>query len=446
MKKLLLLTLAVSFSALAMRTTVVPDVNLGTAVTSLTGISPIVATGVGSVTVSVTTASTSTSGILTAANWNTFNGKADGANYVAKIGDTMSGALNIGADVNPQNVDLNISGGKYKIGGANVISVGTGVGANNVLVGGGGSAITSGTGNTIVGRGSGNTQTTASENTIVGSGSGTQVTAGENVIVGTAAGTQLTSGTRNIIIGDEAGGIGGPDTGSNNILIGRGARHSAIGVNSSIVMGSVALATASNQAVIGSGSTQISNVFFGNGVTASSPGSYVINGSGGSGTDIAGGNVTIAGGKGTGTGAGGSVIISIATSAGSTGSGLNNITERARFDSNGLSILPKTTGAGNTGEVRFLELAANGSNYVGLKADDLLSGNLTWTLPATDGSSGDVLKTNGSATLSFSSPGSLPYTPTTSSDWNGAAPTTIQQALDRIAACIKSGTCAGAGP
>lgn len=54
-------------------------------------------------------------------------------------------------------------------------------------------------------------------------------------------------------------------------------------------------------------------------------------------------------------------------------------------------------------EIRLPEDTDNGSNYVALKAPDTLASNLTLTLPSADGSSGQVLQTNGSGVLSFSS-------------------------------------------
>lgn len=56
-----------------------------------------------------------------------------------------------------------------------------------------------------------------------------------------------------------------------------------------------------------------------------------------------------------------------------------------------------TTGS----SVNLVEGSNNGSNYVALKSPDTLSANLTYTLPGTDGSSGQVLSTNGSGALSF---------------------------------------------
>jgi len=55
-------------------------------------------------------------------------------------------------------------------------------------------------------------------------------------------------------------------------------------------------------------------------------------------------------------------------------------------------------------EIRLPEDTDNGSNYVAIKAPDNLASNLTLTLPSADGSSGQVLQTNGSGVLSFSSP------------------------------------------
>jgi hypothetical protein len=58
----------------------------------------------------------------------------------------------------------------------------------------------------------------------------------------------------------------------------------------------------------------------------------------------------------------------------------------------------------NDKEIRFREATANGTNYVSLSAPASLSADLTFTLPATDGTSGQVLQTNGSGVLSFITP------------------------------------------
>lgn len=55
----------------------------------------------------------------------------------------------------------------------------------------------------------------------------------------------------------------------------------------------------------------------------------------------------------------------------------------------------------STGAVRLAEDTDNGTNYVGLAAPASISANVTWTLPASDGTNGQVLSTNGSGTLSW---------------------------------------------
>ena len=64
-------------------------------------------------------------------------------------------------------------------------------------------------------------------------------------------------------------------------------------------------------------------------------------------------------------------------------------------------VQPYGASAGQTGEVRFKELAANGGNYTALKAADSIAANLYITLPNAAGSNGNVLQTNGSGVTSF---------------------------------------------
>lgn len=55
----------------------------------------------------------------------------------------------------------------------------------------------------------------------------------------------------------------------------------------------------------------------------------------------------------------------------------------------------------NLGELRFAEATGNGTNYVGFEAPSNITSNLIWILPAADGTSNQVLSTNGSGTLSW---------------------------------------------
>jgi len=69
--------------------------------------------------------------------------------------------------------------------------------------------------------------------------------------------------------------------------------------------------------------------------------------------------------------------------------GLGTPTPTARLEVKGSTVQPAAvlidpynTGAGQTGELRFAELAANGSNFLGLKAADSMTTDATYTLPA----------------------------------------------------------------
>lgn len=86
------------------------------------------------------------------------------------------------------------------------------------------------------------------------------------------------------------------------------------------------------------------NAILGNGDLVAAPSSQTFRSPNASGTDIAGGSLTLAGGRGTGTGAGGSVIFQTAPAAGSTGSSLNTAVERFRVKQGG--------------QIRFVPLAA----------------------------------------------------------------------------------------
>ena len=55
----------------------------------------------------------------------------------------------------------------------------------------------------------------------------------------------------------------------------------------------------------------------------------------------------------------------------------------------------------SSSELRFSD--SDSSNYVSFKAPSTISSNVSWILPSSDGSSDQVMKTNGSGTLSWTS-------------------------------------------
>ncbi|NJL24190.1 MAG: hypothetical protein HC902_02745 [Calothrix sp. SM1_5_4] len=86
--------------------------------------------------------------------------------------------------------------------------------------------------------------------------------------------------------------------------------------------------------------------------------------------------------------------------------GIGTISPGTPLDVNGaITSRPTGTGAGQTGQLIMRELAANGTNAVTLKAPDDLASDLSFTLPSTAGTNGQVLSTNGSGVLSWVSAG-----------------------------------------
>ena len=96
--------------------------------------------------------------------------------------------------------------------------------------------------------------------------------------------------------------------------------------------------------------------------------------------------------------------------AGGSGVGGFSIDNTTLTAANDLDITIDPTGTGRfivagdaqlqaQGDLRFAD--ADSSNWVAFQAPATVSSNVTWTLPATDGSSGQALVTNSSGTLSW---------------------------------------------
>ena len=62
------------------------------------------------------------------------------------------------------------------------------------------------------------------------------------------------------------------------------------------------------------------------------------------------------------------------------------------------------------GQIKFNEGTNNGSNYVGLKAPNSIASSITFTLPDSDGSNGQILVTDGSGNLSFTDAAATTFT------------------------------------
>jgi hypothetical protein len=106
------------------------------------------------------------------------------------------------------------------------------------------------------------------------------------------------------------------------------------------------------------------------------------------------------GGTGAGTDAGARTNLAAAKSGVNTDiTALQSLSHAAA-----LVLGPYGTSPGNTSAIEFGELEARGSNYVGLKGPDDVAENQIWTLPAADGSPGQMLKTDGAGTLGWVTP------------------------------------------
>jgi hypothetical protein len=200
---------------------------------------------------------------------------------------------------------------------------------NNTAVGSqAGDAITTGEFHVAVGTVALTAMSTGGGCVAVGYGALTaDVSGGENTAVGYNAGSTLTLGSANVIIGYDARVASGAAK-DGNVVIGRRAESP---FNDCICIGRFALSTAANQCVIGSSTSQITDMFVGRGASDGAPTTVTINNTGASGTNIAGAALRLAGGRSTGTGAAGNVSI-MTSPSGSSGAVLNALAEAARFD------------------------------------------------------------------------------------------------------------------
>lgn len=177
-------------------------------------------------------------------------------------------------------------------------------------------------------------------------------------------------------------------------------------------------------------------LFAGPGGTNSSGGSFQA-ASGGvpTGSNQSGGVTQISSGSGDGTGSGGT--IQFITGDGGAGGSAGNIL-----------FAPSGTGA-FAGNVNLLRFSGTGAvelrfwddafaNYTALRGPTAPGINVSLRLPASDGAAKQAIVTDGAGTLSFGNvlATNLDYTPGTPANWVGPAPTTVQQALDRLAAKV----------
>ena len=79
--------------------------------------------------------------------------------------------------------------------------------------------------------------------------------------------------------------------------------------------------------------------------------------------------------------------------------GINSTTQENKFFGSHRYWNRETASTGSG--VNFVEGTSNGTDFLTIKAPGTLAGITTFILPSSDGTDGQVLKTNGSGTLSF---------------------------------------------
>ena len=182
----------------------------------------------------------------------------------------------------------------------------------------------------------GGTNVAIGASALIDGGFASAVAVGQNSQVHHALGVAI---GRSAVVNNAGGvavGSSAVCSGDNAFALGR-ASNVASGHSGSIVIGFNVATTASKQCVIGSSNTtyEINNVYIGDGVTNAAPTSVTIQPTGGSGTDIAGGNFTIAGGRGTGSAVGGAITFQ-STIAGASATTLRTLQEKMRMSNVGV--------------------------------------------------------------------------------------------------------------
>lgn len=131
--------------------------------------------------------------------------------------------------------------------------------------------------------------------------------------------------------------------------------------NDAIAIGHGALADGYNIFVAGSTGSAINEVYFGKGRVNSSATAYTIYGTGGSGTNNAGGALKLCAGRSTGNATPATVVIQAGT-VGSSGSTLQTATDVATFTTTGVTVA--TSLSDSIGNVRSIPQNAQTSAYV----------------------------------------------------------------------------------
>lgn len=285
-------------------------------------------------------------------------------------------------------------------------SAGAGLTTGDYNVGSGGSAlfsVTTGTNNVSVGYQSMYSSLGADQNAAIGYQSmfsnlgannnaafGYQslysnTTGADNTAIGHLALYSNTIGDSNVAIGRGAGLndiASAPNTsGTDNVFIGYYCESSSATSTNEIVIGYQTNGIGDNTVVLGNDSITTTALkgaaYIGNGVTNASPSATSVNATGGSGTDIAGGALTIAGGKGTGNAAGGNILFKTST-AGGSGTTLQSLATAAQIRSSDQNL--ELTGAIELGHASDTTIARTGAGVIAVEGVEVTTNTATQTL------------------------------------------------------------------
>lgn len=178
---------------------------------------------------------------------------------------------------------------------------------------------------------------TGANNTCVGRDADQFSSGNDNTVLGYSSAQALSSGSNNVYIGSsvqsssatshDAVGIGKSAVAANDSVV-IGASASGSGIVAVIAIGRAAIAESNNTATFGSSGFAMNRVFFGKGMTNASPTVYSIEGTGGSGADVAGADIALGGGCGTGTALGGNLLLKTADAGGVSNSTPNALITR----------------------------------------------------------------------------------------------------------------------
>ena len=113
---------------------------------------------------------------------------------------------------------------------------------------------------------------------------------------------------------------------------------------------------------------------------------------------------------GTGSAASSTTNVNLGSANGGTVTVNKDLVVSGDISANGTSVMVKS--------LRFIETAGDSKDWVAFQAPASIATSLTWTLPGTDGSNGQVLSTNGSGTLAWATTSSATTVTTTSDNTN----------------------------